>query len=300
MRFRGGVQGAIRRAPVPFEVRSRLAWWADLKFRRPTTFNELVRRRMALERRPIFRTFVDKVAVREYVARKVGPDVLPICYAIVDDPRSIDREALPREFAIKPSYGSGATLLVTDQAPLDAPQPQPRIGWGRHLVHPDVLDWEALVRTAAGWLRRGFGKKTLEWAYLRVPRRIIVEELLGSGVPDDIKFLVFDGVPRFVTVDTGRFGDHRRDCFTPAWEPLDLDMTFPRSGRVIPRPTSLEAMLEVSARLADGLDFIRVDLYDIDGRVVFGELTVYPAAGHEVFSPAAFDNELGRWWTPRQ
>ncbi len=291
---------ALRSPLLPFEVRAKLLWWADMRFRRPITYNELIRQRKAMDRRPLLTTFADKVAVRDYVARAVGADVLPECYAVVDDPALIDRSALPREFVVKASHGSGGVWLVTEQAPLDGPQPQPGTGWTHHVTHPDVLDWELLVIMCRQWLAQNFGQSAMEWAYLNVPPRIIVEEFLGPAIPNDYKFQVFHGVPRLVGVDTGRYGEHRRTYFTPTWEPLDLEIECPRSELEIPRPSSLDRMLEIASRLGEEVDFVRVDLYDVDGRVVFGELTNYPGSGVTKLTPHTYDLELGRWWMAKR
>jgi hypothetical protein len=260
------------------------------------TFNELVRRRMAFDRRPILRLVSDRVAVRRFVADRVGHDILPVAYAIVDDPLQIDRRALPREFVVKPNHGSGAGVFVTNHAPTDVAVLKPGLGWARQIVSPEALDWTVLCAVADDWLRLSYGDDTMEWGYGGIRRRILVEEFLGPDFPADFKFFVFHGVPRVVAYATDRFRDVRCDFYTADWELLDVESRVPRSGQWTPRPASWDRLLEVAARLGRGFDFIRVDLYDMAGRVVFGELTAYPSAGRDTFTPAAFDLELGAWW----
>jgi hypothetical protein len=176
--------------------------------------------------------------------------------------------------------------------------------WDRILTRPDRLDWASLVATFNGWLARGYADAYFEWGYRGVPRRVIVEELLRArdgDVPDDYKILVFNGRPRLVQVDTGRHRDHRRNLYLPDWTPVEVEYVYPRAERETPRPASLDRMLALAERLGGETDCVRVDLYDIEGRVVFGELTNYPDAAAGAFTPGAFDEELGSWWTlPRR
>ncbi|MBM4407591.1 MAG: hypothetical protein FJ038_03105 [Chloroflexi bacterium] len=282
---------------LPFELRVRLAWWAEMRGRRPRTLSEHVRHRMTFDRRPILATCCDKRAAREFVAERVGRDVLPALHAVVADVSELDRRALPREFVLKPSHASGGVIVVSEAAPLDAPQPRPTFSWHWYHVHPDRLDWDAVTATARQWLSRRYGAWTLEWGYLGVPRRLMVKELLDH-VPDDIKLLVFDGVPRALFRVSGRgSGDLRTEFFTSDWQSLDLRVNDSRPpDRTLPRPPTLERMLDVGARIGRGLDFIRVDLYDVQGRVVFGELTAYPFGGLPAFQPSSFEAEFGGYW----
>jgi hypothetical protein len=130
-----------------------------------------------------------------------------------------------------------------------------------------------------------------------VPQRILIEEFLrGSDarIPDDFKLMVFGGRCRFVQVDYDRHGDHRRDVFTLDWERVPVDYNYPRSDDGLESPPDrLGEMIEIAERLADGHDFVRVDLYALPDRVVFGELTVYPASGNGPFDPADFGVTIG-------
>jgi hypothetical protein len=131
-----------------------------------------------------------------------------------------------------------------------------------------------------------------------VPPRILVEELLGDGgaVPPDYKFYVFHGRVRLVSVELDRFTFHTRNLYTPAWEQLPVEWVYP-AGKDIERPAALAEMIDVAERLGADTDFVRVDLYSVGERVVFGELTNYPDAGYGRFDPPDFDRQLGEWWT---
>ena len=301
------VAKALRSQRVPFALRSRLAWrrstgrWIA---RRPTTFTAKVRWKMLKDRRPLLHTFADKAAVRSYVERVAGAEYLTECYAVVSDPAELERESLPRQFVAKVSHASGGIWIVSDAAPdprtvvHGVRQPGGTAHWERVLVRPDAFEWPELVEALRTWLLCDYSDAYLEWAYRGLERRVIVEELLATdagGVPDDYKIFVLNGTPRLVEVHSNRYLDHRRNFFLPDWTPLDVEYVY-RRGAEVPRPASLEEMIRVAEALGQVVDFVRVDLYEVGGRVVFGELTNYPEAGSGSFDPPSFDEELGAWW----
>jgi TupA-like ATPgrasp len=162
------------------------------------------------------------------------------------------------------------------------------LGAGR----PDV---DELRRITRGWLEEPLFRTRGEWVYSQAERLLLLEEFLGSGDPPaDHKFLVFGGRVALVQVDTDRFGDRRRRLYTRDWTPVDVDEDV-APGPVGPPPASLPRMLAVAEALGRDLDFIRVDLYDVDGEVWFSELTPYPGGGLDRFDPA-LDSWLGSLW----
>lgn len=271
--------------------------------RRPRTLNAKVRYKMVRDRRPILAVYADKVAVRDYVGDRVGEDLLPRLLQVADTPDALRWDDLPHTFACKVTHASGGTMLVMEQAQRDAGLPSGLpLGHGRVAVHPDAFDRSRAEEILSVWLDRRYGWSgwKREWAYTRVQPRILVEELLSDAdgnVPADYKFFVFHGTCRFIQVDSARFGDHHRDLMTPTWDRLDVDYNYPRSARIPDAPPRLDDMLRIAETLADGEDFLRVDLYAIENRIVFGELTVYPASGHGSLRPPSFDLVLGSWWT---
>ena len=286
--------------------RSRLVrWWRLTQTRKPETFTEKVRYKMLRDHRNLVVTFADKVAVREYVGTTVGTGYLPAVYATVDDPEQLLTEALPRQFVVKPSHGSGAVVVVSEAADRGARLPGVEACWSYIHVRPEHADRAQLVAIARYWQEQLYGQgPNREWAYGHVPRRVFVEELLTNGhgvVPDDYKFFVFHGRCEFIQVDTGRFGRRTQNFYRRPWTPLPLSGGPPRAEHPQPAPACLDEMIIVSEKLAASTDFVRVDLYVVDGRVVFGEMTNYPAGGESPFQPQSFDREFGRTWqVPRQ
>lgn len=286
--------------------RSRLVrQWRLAKTSRPQTFNEKVRYKMLRDRRPLVVTFADKAAVRDYVAATVGAEHLPRAYGVLDDAAQLTDLALPAEYVVKPTHGSGAVVVVTAQAPSTARLPEPGGAWTYRQVRPGAFEPAELVRVGAEWLAGPFGGgDTQEWAYSRIPRRILVEELLSGldgGLPADHKFFVFHGRCHYVQVVSGRFGRPTEDFYRPGWERLELKGAKRATKTPLPRPDRLGEMIRLAERLGAETDFVRVDLYALPDRIVFGELTNYPAGGYAPFNPSHFDLEFGRHWTvPRR
>ena len=273
--------------------------------RNPHTFREKVRYKMLRDHRALVVTFADKAAVRDYVGTMVGGGYLPRAYAIVDDPAALRDVNLPDAFVVKPTHGSGAAIVVSDRAPREARLPSQQGSWGYSHVRPESAPREDVVRIARDWLAQLYGQgPNREWVYGRMPRRIIVEELLANAdgaIPDDYKFFVFHGKCAFVQVDTGRFGRRTQDFFRSNWQHVPLSGGPPWAEREPAKPARLSEMIDVAERLGADTDFVRVDLYDVDGRVVFGELTSFPAGGDNPFDPESFNEEFGLQWTvPRR
>jgi len=290
---------------LPFEWRCRLLYWDRRRSwhsRQPVTFSQKVIWKMLKDRRPVLTTLADKVAVRDYVARAVGPEVLTELHAVVTDPDELEPDRLPARFVVKPNHASGMIWIVGDEASSHDCQSDD----STHQVSdiftttPDGLDWDLLRRTCRRWLSMNYADVELEWAYRHIPPRIMVEELLVGAdghVPPDYKFYVFHGRVRLLEVHTDRFGDHRCNLVRPDWSPVDAQLIYPPAVHAPARPESLDQMIRIAETLGQDTDFVRVDLYDVDGRIVFGELTSNPGGPYAPgFTPRSFDLELGRYW----
>lgn len=266
------------------------------------TFTEKVQYKMLRDHRRLLIQFADKVAVREYVRRTVGERYLPTALLVTDTPRHLIDATLPEAFVVKPTHGSGAVVVVSPGADRGARLPRAEWGWQYAHVRPEHADRQHIARIAEGWLGKLYGQgPNREWAYGRVPRRVIVEEFLigdDGSVPEDFKFFVFHGQVRFVQVDGGRFGARTQDFFDTEWRHLDLSGGLPWRSVQPARPERLDEMLRVAAQLGAETDFVRVDLYHLPDRVVFGELTNYPAGGDSPFEPDSWNRVFGETWVP--
>lgn len=244
----------------------------------PKTFNEKVQVRKIFDRRPFFSTWADKYAVREYVQDTIGPGVLPSLLYDTSDPDDIPFERLPTQYVLKASHGSG---------------------WLRILRDGDSADRSQLVAQCKAWLSRNYFDADNEWQYKNIRARILVEEFLDAGdgnVPNDYKFFVFGGSAQFIQVDVDRHTHHKRTIYDTQWNRTDCRLgNFDFTGDV-PRPDKLDLMIDYAQRLSNNIDFVRVDLYEVRGKVYFGELTSTPGGGTRRFSPPSWDRVFGDFW----
>ena len=220
---------------------------------------------------------------------------------ITDDPATIRDVQLPDRYVVKPSHGSGVVVVVSPDAPAETRLPPPDAGWVYRHVRPDRVVISDLVELCASWLDRLYGQgPNREWAYGLIPRRIIIEEFLqdkNGEIPQDYKLFVFNGHCRYIQVDGGRFSNRTQDFFQPDWTHLPMSGGPPFATEPIAPPAQLNEMIDIAQRLGVETDFVRVDLYVLDDRVVVGELTNYPAGGESPFYPETFNTEFGRHWT---
>lgn len=270
----------------------------------PVTVSEKMRYRLAFDRRPILHTFADKVAVRDYVRARVGKSYLTYMYGIYATAEDLVLDGVPREFVCKASHGSGAAVISWNGAPQrPLPKDPSRTGWELFTVHPENIDVQTLRAYARYWLsldyEYGWGRLP-EWGYRGLPRRVIVEELLTTpegGIPEDLKFWTFGGVVKVIHVISSRFGTAHGDLFTRDWQVIPATLAgFAMSENPPPRPDNLDELIGIAERLGAGMDLVRVDLYNLGGRIVFGEMTGTPGGYPGKISPPSFDYWLGQQW----
>jgi hypothetical protein len=255
-------------------------------FSHPRTFNEKVNWRILHDRRPLLEWTCDKLRMKER-AQELGFPVAATLWSGTDL-RELADVALPGAWVLKPNHRS--RLIHFGSGPFDA---------------AGTLDSAGLATLTAkttGWLRDEQGAGRGEWAYTRAQHIFLVEERLGSGQPlTDYKLFCYAGEVLFaqVTTDTNRLtGAAARRFYTADWEPLDARQWIGLAP-VVPRPAGFDEMCRMAREISAPFDFLRVDLYDlsdVDGTIVFGEVTPYPAGGLGPFRPRSFDRELGEPW----
>jgi len=261
------------------EQYTRLQWL--LKYRRaldldhPITFNEKIQWLKLRYRRPIMPALVDKIAVRDFVASKIGEQHLNTLYASGRTLAEIELASLPTSFVVKCTHGSAWNVLVHDKA---------------------TIDWQRTVEQVDRWLEIDYHDLRREWVYRDLEPRVVVERLLDAPSPPgllDYKVFCFDGRPGFVQVDSDRHRDHRRNLYDIEWRRLPCELRYPAMERDVPRPANLDRMLELAATLSQGFPFVRVDLFNPGGQLLFGEMTFFPGNGFETFDPVDYDRLLG-------
>jgi hypothetical protein len=256
-------------------MRRALGYEPDL--RNPRTYNEKLAWRILHDRNPLLPLTTDKVAVRSYVAAKVGDDVLVPLLGVYQRADQIPWSDLPASFVLKASHGCNMNLIVRDKS---------------------AEDFAEVQRIASSWLASNYYDGSQEWAYRQIPRQILVEELLvdeHGRLPIDFKFLVFAGRTAAVRVHLDRYGDHRVNFYDSDINLLPVRQDFATDPSYVP-PREMIAMAKVAEALAADFDYARIDLYLNRGSIKFGEITHYDGNAKQRFRPDAFDLELGRLW----
>ena len=226
---------------------------------------------------PRFTNMADKLSVRGYVRDKVGDQHLVKLLWHGTRAERIPFDALPLNFVIKASHGSGHVLRIRGAA-----------------------DRDEVVRDASAWLVANYYWRYREFQYFHIPPRLLVEEFLENADGAEAlihRFWCFHGTPRLVNL--GNFTRSMSPFYDLEWNRIDLVLKHRAPPPPIEKPRNFDQMITIAARLAEGLDFVRVDLFNVDGKIYFNELTFTPAAGKLHFSPTDWDVTLGCMWTLR-
>lgn len=251
----------------------------QLNLESPMTFSEKMNWYKLHGHHPLMVRCADKVEVRQYVIEKGLQNYLNEVYAVYDSVNSIHPENLPQQFVIKAAHGTHMQYVVRDK---------------------DAFDWfhsKIIMRT---WLRQDISWWGGEWVYKDIPHRLIVEKYLEdrSGELKDYKIFCFNGTPRFIQVDTGRFsGRHVRNFYDMNWNFLPItDDVGSDSTLNVQRPESFEIMEEIAKKLSEPFQFVRVDLYEVDGKPIVGELTFFHNGGVSRMEPEEWEYKIGAFW----
>lgn len=249
-------------------------------FKNPRTFNEKIWHRMLYNRDSLLTLVSDKFRVRDYVVQKGGSDYLIPLLWQGNNPEDIPFDELPHKFVIKANHGCGYNIIVQDKTQMDIPQ---------------------IKNELRKWLNENFCRDKyfgISWGYKNIIPHITIEEFIGINgqVPIDYKFFCYSGRAEFVLMTFDRFDNATEKHFSRNFDPLDLWNGAPQYEGKIERPINYEEMLELADKLAKDLDFVRVDLYSVEEKIYFGELTCYPAGGLAPFIPQKYDYIFGEKW----
>jgi TupA-like ATPgrasp len=276
------------------------------RIRKPQTFKQKTLYKIANDRSPALTLFADKLAVRTYVTERVGAIYLTEIYAKFQHKNEFVIENLPQNFVLKPNHVSGAALIVGDFIPENTSDSLFSSKFlNKYYVNPNRLDVGKVRNLIQSWLKInyfGYHKTAYpEWAYKNIQPGVYAEELLSfeNQPPQDFRFFTFNGKCQVIMIDTPGYIGVRRDIYTPNWEKLDVQLGYPGTQFARSRPADLSKMIEIAEALAEGTDHLRVDLYNLNGRIIFGELTNYHAGGTQRFTPDVFDYKLGSDWNPK-
>lgn len=253
--------------------------WPNLK--NPKRFSEKLNWYKLNYRTDLMTKAADKYSVREYVKSKGLDHILTKLYAVYDKPEEINMNLLPNEFVMKTTNGSGTNYFCYDK---------------------ENFNLNKIKNELEIWLGRNVYGSGREWCYKNIKPRIVVEEVLKDETSDfsginDYKILCFNGQPEYIILDVDRFIGHKRNIYDLNWKNLKVLTDKPAINREVSRPENLDELLEVATILSQDFPFVRVDLYSVNNKVYFGELTFYPWTGYIQFEPDEFDFILGHKFT---
>ncbi|MBQ8302257.1 MAG: carbonic anhydrase [Clostridia bacterium] len=259
------------------KLQYRIKTGRKLNLNNPKRYTEKIQWYKLNSRDPVMAQCADKYLVREFVKSRGLGSILNKLYTTFDAPEEISFDNLPDSFVLKLSNGSGTNVLVRDKSSVDVEQ-----------IKKEFKSFIAQANAFAG----------REWVYNTDQKRTIVaEEFLQDSNQEngifDYKFLCFDGEPYCIAYDIDRFTDHKRNIYDIEWNNLNVASDCECSGKEYARPEKLDEMLDIARKLSKGFPAVRVDLYCVNSKIYFGEMTFFPWSGYVNFEPDEFDFKLG-------
>lgn len=252
----------------------------DLDLQSPQTFNEKIQWLKLNDRNPQYVDWVDKYEFKKRVERMAGENYIIPTLGIWDRVEEIEWDKLPQQFVIKCTHDSGSTIICKDK---------------------DQFDVNEAIRKLEYGLKRNFYWIGREWPYKHVKPRILAEKYMEDSVGElvDYKFLCYDGVFRYAFTCTERFSKSglKVTFFDREWNRLAIKRHYENSQRKIAKPKNYQKMIELAEKISSGYPFVRVDFYEINGRIYLGEFTLYPGCGFEEFENYEEDLLLGKYIT---
>ena len=242
----------------------------------PKRYNEKLQWLKLYDRQERYITYVDKFAVRKHVAELIGEEHLIPLLGVWDNVDEIDFDKLPDQCVLKCTHDSGG-IVIFERGKTDIAKAKRSLN---KALHTD------------------FYLRGREWPYKMVKRKIIAEKFMkdddGSKRLTDYKFMCFNGVPKMLFTCTGRTDMGVNITFFDLdWNRLPFERHYSADPSEIKKPKTFEKMKEIAAKLSEDIPFVRVDLYEINGQIYFGELTLFPGCGFEEFRPDEWDEKIG-------
>lgn len=251
-----------------------------LDLNNPQTFNEKMQWLKLHDRRTKYTQWADKYLVKQYIADKIGEQYVVPLLGVWDRFEDIDRTALPKQFVLKTTHGSGGIVICRDK---------------------ETFDWKYAEKKLKRSLCVNYFYNGREWPYKNITPRIIAEQYLenekGDGGLVDYKFYCFHGIPRFLYV-SGGLEDHataRISFCNMDYTKADFRRADYAEFETLPdKPVNFDKMKEFAAMLSADMKFLRVDFFEAKGRLYFSELTFTPRNGFMKFHPKEYDLVWGR------
>lgn len=249
-------------------------FWKKLNLENPASYSEKLQWIKLFDRRDIYTKMVDKYDVKKYVAEIIGDEYIIPTLGVWDKFEDIDFELLPTKFVLKCTHDSGGVVICKDK---------------------DKLDKNAVKKKIRKHLKRNYYYLGREWPYKNVKPRIIAEPYIEDkmGHLRDYKFFCFSGEPKMLFIASDRGIDTRFDFFDMDFRHLPFVNGHANSEKKLVCPNEFYKMKKLASKLSNGYPELRVDFYDVDGKVYFGELTLFHFSGFVPFEPSEWDKKIG-------
>ena len=251
-----------------------------LDLKNPQTFNEKLQWLKLYDRKPIYTTMVDKYEAKKYVADKIGEQYIIPTLGVWDKFEDIDFDKLPNQFVLKCTHDSGGLVICRDKSKFDI---------------------EAARKKISRSLKRNYFWQGREWPYKDVKPRIIAEKYMEDTSTNDLKdykFFCFNGVPKILFIASDRANpkeETKFDFYDINYNHLDFTNGHPNAVSQPLKPIKFEEMVNLAGKLSQNIPLLRVDFYEISGKVYFGELTFSHWSGFVPFNPEKWDKIIGTW-----
>lgn len=251
----------------------------ELNLEDPVTYTEKLQWLKLYDHRPEYTTMVDKYAVKQYVAEKIGPEYVVPLLGVWDRVEDIAFDSLPERFVLKTTHDSGGIVVCKDKSSLDIAEARKKLQY---------------------FHRRNYYDRNREWPYKNVPHRIIAEAYMedaSTAELRDYKFFTFGGEPRVLYIAQGRGKGEPTvaDFFDMDFSHLPFTIDHDMAPVPPEKPACFEEMKRLAAILSEGTPQLRVDFYEVDGKVYFGEMTFFHCSGMAPFHPEEWDRKFGEW-----
>lgn len=261
---------------LKMQFHARVGYWPNIK--KPKSYNEKLQWLKLNYQDPKYSKMVDKVDAKEYVASIIGDEYIIPTLGIWNNVDEIDWESLPNQFVIKVTSDSGGIVVCKDKTTLNIEQAKAKLlkGWGKN-----------------------YYQYNKEYPYRDLTPRIIAEAYMEdeSGYElKDYKIFCFDGDPKYLFVASDRQKKNEEtkfDFFDLEWNHIPVRNGHPNSSAEIKKPTNFDQMIDIARKLSQGMPHVRVDLYNVSGKIYFGELTFFHWSGMTPYEPLEWDYKFG-------
>lgn len=271
---------------LPDKPYLKLAYWARtgkrFKFNKVCTYDEKLQFLKVYNHNPYYSQLADKIEVKAIVSKLIGEEFIIPTIGIYDDFDDIDFEKLPKKFVLKCSHDSGGIIVCENK---------------------DTFNIDNARRKIKKLMKRNYYYRTREWHYKNIKPRILIEEYVDLGSKDnhfDYKFMCFNGVVKYLFLDIGVIGkdgshaeNYYRNIYDSDFNLQEFRETRNNSPYKISKPLNYDKMISIAELLSKDIPHVRIDLYNVNGKILFGEYTFFHGSGFNEFIPEKYGNILG-------